>query len=1105
MKKRFHLIIAVFLILSMVFGSGLVHKHAYAEDAQTAAPISNQEVQETQETPAAEEQAQVPTQKVENQTESSSNEKALLSQTIQATIYTSSTYREKLTGDKTSITLKGKLPENAVVKAYPVKLENDAFKQKNVLAAYDITIFDAQGNEFEPDSSHPIEVTIDSNSIKEKKDSSHLNIYHMDNAKAKPEAVNVKSVGTEKVIFEAKKFSIYVVADDATTAAEMGTSLQIDNYVALEPGGSATMKMKFTHNLRYIRNIRTEITNTDGITVTSNIEEGNGTITINAGEKTGNASFTVKVSYEYGQRGILGGVNWYSYTEQPKTVYVSILPKATVDSTHQGNITYSKTADKTGTRTDSGDPIYNLNLSFTGQKSNFVEKQRVNVVFIVDTSYSMSEESNGSEDRIQAAQDAIEEFEKVAGPKDENNPNGLNIDARYALVRFSGDKSGIAYDDATIRQGWKNSVDTTKLRAYGGTNYEAGLLAANNLLRNDHTDATKLVIFLTDGEPNLYYDDYGSTTGNGSGYDSRALNAAKTAISNLQLKPSDYFYAIGCGTAKEDILGKLSSAAKCKTGVIVKASAKELSDAFAKIAAGTTTVEIKNVTITDELSQYVELVDKDDKDKIKVQSQNADGTGDYEDDTKNWEITIDDDGKKVTAKRKSSSDTIDHNKKYILTIPVHASKIAKDNFVNTGIYPDKADPETGTYASKEGYYSNTKATVKYTDNNGNGDTLTYPQPVIRVYRMQIQKTFSGIDLSSKLKEKEGNMTFSITGPPGVPPITKDFTNFGGDNTLTFSVPDYGDYTVNETVNEKEIAGYHLVNDPGKPTVNVPATVNVPDSDNPTELATVTFYNNYQRRIKVIKEDNDTNDKLALDVTFAKKGDSSSKAVVTTSEKEDKYIDLDKGIYIVTESDLPKYENSIRKEYENSNDKGLTLTVKEDGTVSLPPNSKYAEFSNDTLTLKNKQLMKVIVKKTVDGNMGDTAKKFQFKYTIKRDENVVDTDTFDLKDGEQFTLGYDSDNHKYNGNLKYGDTVEIIENDGNNDGYKTSYVVGDSQEQEGATVTIDSLKSDGKVTFTNTRTAVAPTSMVTNSIPFIVAIAFGLLLAIKIKKNIKSKE
>lgn len=1094
MKKRFHLIIAVFLILSMVFGSGLVHKHAYAEDAQAAAPISNQEVQETQEAPTAEEQAQVPTQKVENQTESSSNEKALLSQTIQATIYTSSTYREKLTGDKTSITLKGKLPENAVVKAYPVKLENDAFKQKNVLAAYDITIFDAQGNEFEPDSSHPIEVTIDSNSIKEKKDSSHLNIYHMDNAKAKPEAVNVKSVGTEKVIFEAKKFSIYVVADDATTAAEMGTSLQIDNYVALEPNGSATMKMSFSSDHERIQNIKTSISETGDITVTPSINDGNGTLTIKAGNNSGDASFSVTVSYEYKSL-----VLWYS-TSETKTVTVSILPKATVDSTHQGNITYSKTADKTGTRTASGDPIYNLNLSFTGTKSNFVEKQRVNVVFIVDTSYSMSKESNGSEDRIQAAKDAINAFKKIAGPKSSTNPNGLDIDARYALVRFSGDKGygDEAYNDATILQGWRFSVDTSKLNADGGTNYEAGLLAANNLLKNDHTNATKLVIFLTDGVPTFYYNNSGKTTGlDGSSYDSNALSHAKTAVESLKLKSSDYFYAIGCGDAKEETLNQLANAANCKSGSIKKANANELSSAFAAIAAGTTTVDINKVTITDELSQNVELVDKD---KIKVQSQNADGTGDYEDDTGNWEITIDDDGKKVTATRKSSANTIDPKKKYVLTIPVSASESAKADFVAKGTYPNKAGVETGTYAGKDGYYSNTNATVKYTNSKGESETLTYPKPVIRVYRMQIHKTFSGIDLSSKLKEK-GKMAFKVKGPDSVPAITKDFKNFVKDTdsekdyALTFSVPDAGPYTVNETV--QEIPGYHLVNEPTEQKVNVP------DSDNPTELATVKFDNKYQRRIRVIKEDYDTHHKLALNVTFA--NDSSSNTVTTsntTSNKDDTYVNLDTGTYNVTESNLPKYENSIGD--------GLTLTVENDGTVKIEGKSiNYADFNNDndtltdTLTLKNKQLMKVLVKKTVEGNMGDTDKEFQFTYTIKRDGNEVKSGTFTLKHNGEWKLGYDGEN--YNGDLKYGDVVKITETDGNKDGYQTSYVVGNGQSNKGTAATIASLTSDDEVTFTNTRGAVAPTSMVTNSIPFIVAIVFGLLLAIKIKKNIESKE
>lgn len=1074
MKKRFHLIIAVFLILSMVFGSGLVHKHAYAEDAQAAASMSNQEVQETQEAPAAEEQAQVPTQKVENQTESSSNEKALLSQTIQATIYTSSTYREKLTGDKTSITLKGKLPENAVVKAYPVKLENDAFKQKNVLAAYDITIFDAQGNEFEPDSSHPIEVTIDSNSIKEKKDSSHLNIYHMDNAKAKPEAVNVKSVGTEKVTFEAKKFSIYVVADDATTAAEMGTSLQIDNYVALEPNGSATMKMSFSSDHERIRNIKTSISETGDITVTPSINDGNGTLTIKAGNNSGDASFSVTVSYEYKSWGF-----WHS-TSETKTVTVSILPKATVDSTHQGNITYSKTADKTGTRTASGDPIYNLNLSFTGTKSNFVEKQRVNVVFIVDTSYSMSKESNGSEDRIQAAKDAINAFEKIAGPKISTNPNGLDIDARYALVRFSGGNGyrDEAYNDATILQGWSSSVDTSKLNANGGTNYEAGLLAANNLLKNDHTNATKLVIFLTDGVPTFYYNNSGKTTGDGSSYDSNALSHAKTAVESLKLKSSDYFYAIGCGTADENVLGELSKVAKCKKGVIVKANASELSNVFKEIAAGTTTVDINKVTITDELSSNVDLVDAN---KIKVKYRNADGTGSDADDTANWEIAVE--GKKVIATRKSSASTIDPKKKYVLTIPVSASESAKADFVAKGTYPNKADVETGTYAGKDGYYSNTNATVKYTNSKGESETLTYPKPVIRVYRMQIHKTFSGIDLSSKLKEK-GKMAFKVEGPTGIPSMTKDFSTFGNDNALTFSVPDSGSYKVYETVTD--IPGYHLVT---KPTEQ---TVTVPDGATPTGSANVTFDNKYQRRIKVNKEDYDTHDKLALDVTF----DGANSQTVTTSKTEDKYVNLDIGTYNVTESKLSKYENSIGN--------GLTLTVAKDGTVSLAgDNVQYAEFKDQTLILKNKQLMKVLVKKTVEGNMGDTDKEFQFIYTIKRDGDEVKNGTFTLKHNGEWKLGYDGEN--YNGDLKYGDVVEITETDGNKDGYQTSYVVGNGQSKDGTAATIASLTSDDEVTFTNTRGAVAPTSMVTNSIPFIVAIVFGLLLAIKIKKNIESKE
>ena len=1111
MKKRFRLIFAVFLITSMVFGTGLTYKHVFAADTKTAAADTKTAAADTKTAAAdtktaaadtktaaadtktvaadtktadtlsqqaqdeSQEQEKVPEKNVKNDTEpsptkSSSNETALQSQTIKATIYTSSTYKEKQSGDKTNITLKGSLPIKAVVKAYPAKLENDTFENKNILAAYDITIFDAQGKEFEPDSAHPIDVTIDSNSIKEEKNKSHLNIYHMDNAKAKPETVKVKSVDADQVVFEAKKFSIYVVANDATSQDE-GVSLNIDKYVALEPNGTTTLKVKLVSDYRNYPNITDASIsiggNPSGITVTpSAIKNGEGTITITAGENTGNTSFTVSASYTINNK-------YYSYpiSDGPITVNVNILPRVQKDSdpTQQGSISHTKTAIKTNDHTTDGDPIYNLNLSFTGTKKNFVEKQRVDVVFIVDTSGSMSKATNKKEDRIDAAKKAIETFEDVAGP------DHLNIDARYALVNFNGYNgyNDSAYNDAKVLQGWSKSIKTSSLHAtYGGTNYEAGILAANNLLKNDNTSATKLVIFLTDGEPTFYYDTNGMTDGTPGKFDITALRHAETAISQLKLGSNDYFYAIGCGTANEGNLNSLSNAAKslgCNTGVFMRAEAKDLSDAFKKIAAGTSTVDIKNVTIKDELSSNVTLIDKN---KIKVKSGGADDSDATSDDTKNWTIGVN--GKTVTATLNSNAE-IDPAKKYVLVIPVSASEAAKENFVKNGVYPNQADANTGTYAGQTGYYSNEDATVTYIDSENKEGKLSYPKPVIRVYRMKIQKTFSGIDLSAKLKEEARNMTFSIKGPNNTS-LIKDFKDFP-DNSMTFSVPDTGEYTVNEVV--KDIPGYHLTQEPTAQTVNV-------SDDSSSGSASVLFDNKYQRHFKVIKQDYNTKKKLSLSVKFFE-NDKNTQTVIT-STTDDKYVDLDPGTYKVTESKLAKYQNSIGD--------NLQLTVGTDGAVKLTGANQYANFADDTLTLKNRQLMKVVVKKFVAGNMGNTGKEFNFNYVVKRDGKEFKKGTFTLKHNGEFTIGYADD---YTGDLQYGDVVEITETDGNKDGYSTSYTIDDSSSKFGITATIDSVNKDGEIDFTNTRRAVAPTSMVTYSIPYVIAVAFGLGLLLVLRR------
>lgn len=478
-------------------------------------------------------------------------------------------------------------------------------------------------------------------------------------------------------------------------------------------------------------------------------------------------------------------------------------------------------------------------------------------------------------------------------------------------------------------------------------------------------------------------------------------------------------------------------------------------------------MDIKNVTIKDELSSNVTLIDKT---KIKVKSGGADDSDATSDDTKNWTIEVN--GKTVTATLNSNAE-IDPAKKYVLVIPVSASEAAKENFVKNGVYPNQADANTGTYAGQTGYYSNEDATVTYKDSENKEEKLSYPKPVIRVYRMKIQKTFSGIDLSAKLKEEAGNMTFSIKGPNNTS-LIKDFKDFP-DNSITFSVPDIGEYTVNENV--KDIPGYHLTQKPTAQTVNI-------SDDSSSGSASVSFDNKYQKHFKVIKQDYDTHEKLALSVNF-KNGENTQ--TVTTSTTDDKYVNLDPGTYKVTESKLAKYQNSIGD--------NLQLTVGKDGAVDLNGANQYASFANDTLTLKNRQLMKVVVKKLVAGNMGNTGKEFNFNYVVKRDGKEFKKGTFTLKHNGEFTIGYDNG---YTGDLQYGDVVEITETDGNKDGYSTSYTI-DGSSKYGNIATIDSVNKDGEIDFTNRRGAVAPTSMVTHSIPYVIAVAFGLGLLLVLRR------
>ena len=156
----------------------------------------------------------------------------------------------------------------------------------------------------------------------------------------------------------------------------------------------------------------------------------------------------------------------------------------------------------------------------------------------------MSSDYGSSGERRNAAGEAINGLTNALAAN-------TQIDSRFSLVTFSG-SSGYwdeSWNDAEIAVGWTSSASeiTSSSKPYsdGGTNYQAGLREAKDLLSTRRNDAMTAVIFVSDGDPTFRYNTNGKTDGNGSD-DPAGLNleAAKTEVSNLG---ANYFFTVGVG------------------------------------------------------------------------------------------------------------------------------------------------------------------------------------------------------------------------------------------------------------------------------------------------------------------------------------------------------------------------------------------------------------------------------------------------------------------------------------------------------------------------------------------------------------------------------
>lgn len=690
------------------------------------------------------------------------------------------------------------------------------------------------------------------------------------------------------------------------------------------------------------------------------------------------------------------------------------------------------------------DGTYDLTLTVAGKKGTETNKAKLDVIYILDKSGSMKEDFGGTSKRI-AASNAITALTKSL-------KQNVNIDARFSMVTFSGNKTtGMwgqgdtkTWDDAEVAVSWTTDAGTiergSKPTSNGGTNYQAGIRTAKELLTSKRAGAMTAVIFISDGDPTFYYNPDGYTRGDGNndgngGADNLkvCLDAAKNEIANLGV---NYFYTVGVGKASDYVnLSDLCSAsgvsgAKNFDGT----NTDELTKAFSTIESDILTFLCSNVSIQDVLSENVEVVkDKDGVFKsLKIVVTGKDGKTIVEGDNK---VTFQDGTQNVTLKAgydsKTKTITLDFPAEYQLNAEytykvianIDATEKAYENYrknltdnkdENEKGYKDAADAGTGTHAGEKGMYTNENSEAKMTYTfRGEEYTELYDKPVIKLHpgKLILEKEVEGLDslTPEQLEQYKANLKFKIKVK------TKNDTS----------------------LKEEEI--------------------------------TLTAF---------AKESNGNEDSGSDSNTNRR-----NKYIYTVMEG------INPGSFYEIMEDGGEVEGYT---WETAADK-----KSENGTIAKDETEKVS-FKN---TYSRKKFP-LIINKTVEGNMSEKRKEFAFSITLKdangaayelSDEEIKDVGfstkgedqkgvyTFTLKDGESKEFS-----------LPYGCKYTISEEDYSSSGYKT-YIGEKKEENQKRMTEEETLTQKTEINFFNKKEVIPPTGVETTMTAWLLMTGVTLLL------------
>ena len=416
------------------------------------------------------------------------------------------------------------------------------------------------------------------------------------------------------------------------------------------------------------------------------------------------------------------------------------------------------------------DGTYNLTLNVSGAVGSESYANKLDVLFVMDTSNSMKRGMNSSSDQKNYTTNSSSRFynqQKAVEDAVAKLKSKKNVDAQFAVVSFD--------TEAGIETDWTNGTISypTKVAKYNdsnedadGTNYQAGLRKADELLKKGRADATKIVVFLSDGDPTFYYDTNKNgqekVYGSGSGYDSNAMTKAQTQLGTMSM---NYFYTVGVGpqTSYTHLSSLISSVPSgTVTGSYNGTDSSNLKNAFDSIIRDATDLLCTDVTVTDTLTDEVELVNqdlqvvvKDETGKVITKLKDASGNEVAVSKIITVSTAKDSNGKTQIIMRFEPSYKLESGYTYYVTAKIQPTTKAylkyqnesytdtgdenTDEYLGTDKKPGKDTRNDGTSSKQKGFYSNESANVTYKYNNETYEK-PYAKPVIQVNASTVSHT-----------------------------------------------------------------------------------------------------------------------------------------------------------------------------------------------------------------------------------------------------------------------------------------------------------------------------------------------------------------------------